>query len=192
MPTHAAAKCSHEQNRQKVCGPCGQKIIVGKKELNHFNITETNYKLIIDLIDKSYDLSNERYPLSICSSCRKTLSEHNKGVKNRTIQKMPNYADIILPKVTRSERNVDCECYICRTAQSTKHCKNNLLPTQKKHVNNYIDKSNGLYGSSVPKASQSESNVNIQQVNKSVNNVIKLCGKCLQTISNGLMRNARS
>lgn len=185
MPTHASAKCSHEENRKKVCGPCGQKITVGKKKLNHFNITETNYKLIRDLTDESYDLHNERYPLSICSSCRKTLSEHNQGVKNRTIRNMPNYADIVLPKVTRSESNLDCECYICRTAQSTKHCKNTLLPTQKKHLNNHIDKSNGLYGSSIPKVSQSEGSVVKKQVNKSVNNVIKLCGKCLQQIGNG-------
>ena len=39
---HVGTKCSHEENRSKICGPCGKKLVIGKKKISNFRLTETN------------------------------------------------------------------------------------------------------------------------------------------------------
>ncbi|CAH0552491.1 unnamed protein product [Brassicogethes aeneus] len=98
---------------------------------------------------------------------------------------MPNYADILLPKVTRSENSIDCNCYICLRARCINHSKNQFVLGQKRNLNNNIDKLNGLYGSSTQKINYTKT-VNKPNVKRSAKKVIKLCEKCFQKIGNGL------
>lgn len=62
-------KLSHEENRRKVCAPCGKKIVFGDKKPNFFQITENQAKLIRKFINKQFDISNPKFPFSICGSC---------------------------------------------------------------------------------------------------------------------------
>ena len=102
MPVHPSTKCSHEENRSKICGPCGKKLVIGKKNISNFRLTENREKLIKKLLKKKYDLNDSRFPTSICTTCRLTLSERERNNNRRPLQAMQNYEDIILPKSTRS------------------------------------------------------------------------------------------
>ena len=42
MPAHPSTKCSHEENRSKICGPCGKKLVIGKKKISNFRLTENH------------------------------------------------------------------------------------------------------------------------------------------------------
>lgn len=68
----------HEQNRKKVCAPCGNKIKLGDKKPEHFFVNETICDLIREFICPTYSVSNSVYPLSICGTCRLTLQEYKK------------------------------------------------------------------------------------------------------------------
>jgi hypothetical protein len=46
MSAKAKFKCTHEENRRKVCATCGRKIIFGKSSVSKFLITENINNLI--------------------------------------------------------------------------------------------------------------------------------------------------
>ena len=109
MPNSA---CDHERNRQKVCAPCGKKIIFGKKKSEN-RINEKSESLIKKFLNKDFSVQNEVFPTGICSTCRVTLQEYEKNTTKRTLPSMPNYSDIKLRKQTRSvNKNEFCQCYI--------------------------------------------------------------------------------
>ena len=119
---HLDHKCDHEENRMKICAPCGRKIVFQNKPSNHFLLNENHAALVKKYISDQFDVSNEKFPKSICISCRLTINELEKhGSSKRPLPTMPNYEDIKLSKTTR--QITSCECYICLTARSTNHQK---------------------------------------------------------------------
>lgn len=186
MPNHF---CNHSENRQKVCAPCGEKISIGKKTLNYFGITKNCEKLIQKLCNKNFKLDDPRFPVSICTTCRITLQEHEKGKFARPIQQIPNYESILLPAETRSSiscyNSVICNCYICLTGRHKGNVKSTTAPGKKRSMNNAIHKFNGLYGSS-------HSKYKVEKIPKAKNkkaefpNVVKKCAKCGQNIGKGI------
>ena len=43
-------KCDHEQNREKVCAPCGEKIKYGIKKIEYFQVTKKYEEIIKNYI----------------------------------------------------------------------------------------------------------------------------------------------
>lgn len=173
-------KCSHDDNRQKVCGPCGIKIPYGKTaKKRKFLINSRTLKLIQKFIDVNYSLSDGRYPLSICRTCYLTLDDAEKNIFKRPVQVMPDYQSITLPRDTRSSDD-SCNCYICLTGRYKGHLKIETGRGHKRNLNNTISTSTGRYGAS-----------NISQLPKKAlennkKNNIQLCSKCSQKIGKGL------
>lgn len=114
--------CSHDENRRKVCGPCGTKISFGKKKPNKFLINEKYETLIKKFINKDYDLNNEKYPLSICRTCYHTLFDASNNIFTRPFPDMPDYNSLVLPKSTRTSMD-SCNCYVCLTGRYKGHEK---------------------------------------------------------------------
>lgn len=199
MPTN---KCDHEENRKKVCAPCGRKIILGKQKLEKFNIS-SNSLSFIQKVYPNFDLSNAKYPTSICGTCRLALKQNatenkadetkeNKIAKSETkitkrrLPIMPNYNDIQLIATTRNTYNVDriCNCYICITARSTVHP--NLIKDEnlKRKSSVKIDKNNGLYSASQAITSEKSEKSKRIKIDESIMNM-KVCTKCLVQIIKG-------
>ena len=172
--------CTHDQNRKKVCAPCGRKIILHGKKLELFEITKDVESKIQKYIDLNYRTVDSEYPLSICGTCRKTLLELEKGITNRPTPILPNYRDISLVKTTRNSSQI-CYCYICLTARKTSHKKPLVGRGRIRQFNTTIDVSNGL-----------DSRLNVNQTSSSTStsaakrdDSIKLCKKCFNVISKG-------
>ena len=91
---HPANKCSHQENRTKVCCHCGKKIVFQKIDPKKFLITTHIENLIKKFISDEFDSSDERFPLSICRTCYLTLLDAEKGVLKRPMPPLPNYKDI--------------------------------------------------------------------------------------------------
>lgn len=144
--SHSITKCTHEENRKKACAPCGKKILFGTKKPDNSLINAKHEKLIQDLYNSDFSLTDSKYPISICSTCRNTNLVHEKEIFKRPLQKMPNYGDMILPNVTR---NNNCDCYICLTGRNNP----GTVVIKKgrgyvRNLSNQIDQSNGLHGNS--------------------------------------------
>ncbi|KAJ8683890.1 hypothetical protein QAD02_019682 [Eretmocerus hayati] len=138
-------KCSHEENRAKVCGPCGKKIVLGKMRAAT-RISGAHETLIRKLISDDFNLLDSKFPLSICTTCRLTIIEHSQNRTSRPLPQMPNYQDMIF-LATRSNDGT-CNCYICLTARSAVHLKNVKGRGSEREFNIRIDVSNGLFGRS--------------------------------------------
>lgn len=177
----------HENNRLKVCGPCGEKIIVKcKQKLEWYKISERHEGLIKRFLNKDFSLSDNKYPISICSSCRLTLDEYANENFTRVLPSMPNYEDILLRKNTRSlsASESECLCYICLTASKKGRPQTSEVGRGKKRpLSTEISTSNGLFAAAPPIP---DSNFNsfkkIDQEKKS----IKLCSTCFQEIGKGI------
>ncbi|GLV33197.1 hypothetical protein CBL_03853, partial [Carabus blaptoides fortunei] len=98
-------KCDHEEHRLKVCAPCGKKIVFGNRQRSEFSITENLAGLLKKHINDQFDASNSKFPISICSTCRKTIMEREKGNAKRPLPTMPNYEDMKMVG-GRSDSNV--------------------------------------------------------------------------------------
>ena len=104
-------KKNHEENRLKVCAPCGkkieakQKLVLKDKKLDQ-----------LQQLHPDFNLDYAMYPKGICISCYKLYSKHEKG-ETVTFPELPNYKDMILPKETRQNPTPECNCYICITAR---------------------------------------------------------------------------
>lgn len=174
-------KCSHEENRKKVCAPCGEKISCGNTKLEKFEISSEIASLIKKYVCSDFDMINPKFPLSICVSCRLTLQEKNKQNTKRPMPIMPNYLDISLAESGRSPVET-CNCYICLTGRQRgarkKFPKGN---GRKRVINNVITESNGLC------ANSSVVKINVKPPSQhSRNEVLKICSKCLQQTGRGI------
>lgn len=96
MPYSCDHRCDHEENRKKICAPCGRKISLGNNKIDYFKIAENIEKRIQQFINAKFSVSDPRYPLSICCNCRKILAEHSENNFQRPFKTMPNYEDILL------------------------------------------------------------------------------------------------
>ena len=105
-------KRSHEENRKLICLVCFEK----KKHLN--NISEGS-KLISNIRQffiQDFDPSNESFPYSVCSQCRKILSK----VQDKENAILPVPFDFSTITATRLTRIQDfCQCLMCDKARQT-------------------------------------------------------------------------
>ena len=187
MPFNCNYKCDHEKNRQKVCAPCGNKIkITGKNNIEYYSVNNNNYvSLIQKFINKNFTISDSKFPLGICNTCRNTIVEYNNNCFKRSLPSMPNYEDIYLSKETRTESNKICNCYICLRARfkgyfKVKKGKGNLRKTENK-----INLSTGIYEAStsvVKLKNRFIENENSTPEKKT----LKLCKSCFQEVGRGI------
>lgn len=143
-------KCNHEQNRRKVCAPCGEKIFMVQKKENHFAISTSVEKLIKNFLQKNFSLADLKYPLSICSTCRNTLSEHDKGKMKRPFPIMLNYVGAVLLMNTRSKKTVVsevlvCDDYICLKARCNSRINGPKGRGNKRTFSNIVDCQNTIF-----------------------------------------------
>lgn len=172
-------KFSHEENRIKVCATCGNKIIFGDKKPKYFHITENQINLIRKFVNEQFDIFNTKFPLSLCGTCRITLSEHENGKCTRPKPTMPNYEDIQLPKETRANNDI-CNCYLCITARYCGHQKAKVGRGLKRQESKVINASNGLYG-----ASNTVNLSKIEEIKNEPRRSIHVCKECFQEIGRG-------
>lgn len=171
-------KCSHDENRKKVCAPCGKKITCGKKKLEYFLISERHLNLIKKYSNPDYNLCNSNFPVSICDSCRRTLNSYDNNDTTRPLPKMPNYEDVLLPKATRSTQDT-CNCYICLTGRFKGHAKTITGRGAIRSLETVIDNSNGLNGAS--KIDKLPCKLKIKQEISTMN----VCKICFQEVRRG-------
>ncbi|CAH1107748.1 unnamed protein product [Psylliodes chrysocephalus] len=164
-------KCPHDENRKKVCAPCGKKITCGTKKLEYFLINERHLNLVKKFVNPDYNLCDSKFPVSICDTCRRTLNDYDKNNSTRPLPKMPNYEDLLLPKATRTTQDT-CNCYICLTGRFKAHTKIITGRGAMRNFETVIDSSNGLNGASridkLPCKMKSDQE-------KSIMNVCKIC-----------------
>lgn len=173
-------KCSHDENRRKVCGPCGMKIVFNNtSKKRKFLINHRTENLIKKYIHSDYNLSDSRYPLCICRSCYLTLDDAEKDVFKRPFQVMPDYSCIVLPKDTRSKNPV-CNCYICLTGRFVGHPKTEKGRGHSRNLKNVINARTGQYGASDIAEPLKKVAPPLQKT------TIKLCTKCGREIGKGL------
>ena len=131
---HSATKPSHQDNRRKVCGPCGQKV---SKKIEG---------LIKKFINSDYNIIDDKFPLIICCTCNTTLLEADKNVFKRPFQSMPHYETLVLLKGTRANAD-ECNCYICLLARYKGHVKVIKGRGHRKALNHAVeDSTKGRFG----------------------------------------------
>lgn len=179
MSSISKTTCTHQENRRKVCAPCGQKIVCGQKRLEFFLISNKVAKLIKQFLSLNYDMADSRYPLSICNTCRLTLCAHEKGDLKRPLPTMPNYDQMILSKIMRGSEKT-CHCYICLKGRFVGHVKTEKGAGKLRQINNIITPSAGLYALRASNEIPRKENSNLA-VKK-----LSLCGVCLSKIARGI------
>lgn len=141
MDSNSQKFVSHDENRKKVCAPCGRKSKTGL-------FINNNIKQLIKLhINSRFDFDNPRFPLGICGTCRLTLLDAGKGVFRRPMPQMPHFETIILPTATRGKK-IFCNCYICLTARHKGNEKVKKGRGLKRNFNVIIDTPKGRRGNS--------------------------------------------
>lgn len=190
MPHPCDHRCDHEENRRKICAPCGRKINLGDKKLEYFEITKVWEKLIQQFIDSRFSTLNPKYPLSVCCNCRKILAEHrdrdpdNDRVTVRSFKTMPNYDDICLPPSTRtSDESQICQCYICLTGRHKRRVdlKNKLRVGESLNLSSRIHPGNGQFGTKNSKVTKLP-----KIVKKKEKKAKTLCALCYKEIGRGI------
>ena len=101
-------KKSHKDNRASVCLICFSK---GMTEGTAILIRI--YKFFL----KSFKLSSEHFPNSICSKCRKASERLEKGDKNTIPSKPYDFSKVKVSILTRNQSF--CVCNICEIARTT-------------------------------------------------------------------------
>ena len=156
----------HEENRRKVCAPCGKKITV--KTIR--STTPKNVELIVRFINPDFDVENPCYPSGLCETCRKYLSVADKTGDISKLPKMLNYEDMYLLRATRADEKT-CSCNICLTAKSQR---------QNKRINSdCIERDTGLI------ASDDVDKLPNKEVVKKIKTTVDICIKCKQEIGKG-------
>lgn len=172
-------KCDHEENRMKVCAPCGRKIIFGGKRSQDFLISKSHEELIRKYINTNFDTSDSKFPLSICSTCRRALADREKNICKRPLQTMPKYEEIILPIQTRTTSECNC-CYVCRVARFKGHSKQIKGRGHVLNVSNQIALSHDLNGTKCILVDKSEPSKNESRGS------FEMCKKCFQQVGKGI------
>ena len=182
MAPHVTEKCSHEDNRRKVCAPCGKKIIFGKYPPARYLLNDRKIELIKKYINPNFNRLDLRFPIGMYGGCYLALTDKEKGVNLRSIPNMPNYEDIILPKQTR-ERGDVCNCYICLTGRHKGHQPVERGRGNVRNLNVVIDS---------PKGRRGNSNINVlpKKIQKKRTSTLTCC-KCHQEIGRGIKHSCK-
>ncbi|CAH0560139.1 unnamed protein product [Brassicogethes aeneus] len=186
MPNPCNHRCDHNENRKKICAPCGRKISLGSKMLEHFRITDHHELLIKQFINANFDLSNPKFPSGICVTCRQILQEHERGIVRRSVKNMPNYEDICLPKETRNTpiSKSFCNCYICLTGRHQGHIniKKKLPVCKTLDLSIKITPNNGMYGSQNSSITQIPKKETMKPIDQKT---LTICQVCYQEVGKG-------
>ena len=117
MPTF---KLSHEDNRAKVCAVCYGRS--GRKADQR--VTQKLEIGIKSFVFAQYDVSDERFPSGVCTTCRCSLLGHinakskmDSEAPRKLLVPDPNCFEVKLKKMTRSTSSQDCQCMICDLAR---------------------------------------------------------------------------
>lgn len=173
----------HDENRRKVCAPCGKKIFFKgyntTRYASRFLINDGIGDLIREYVNIHFNLNDRRFPIGICRTCSLTLSDANNKIFTRPMPRMPqSYEAIILPKATRGNPST-CNCYICLTARHKGHGKMPIGRGVQRTFNTVINTPNGRRGnsniSSLPK-----------KVIERLKNSTLVCVSCRQEIGRGI------
>lgn len=177
--THLKCAANHESNRRKVCAGCGHKCKESKKGWPL--ITDTLAKDIKLVLNESFNLEDDHFPLSLCINCKVAISNYKKK-GNGKIPKMPNFQEMILPKKTRSD--IVCFCYICLTGSNVGRPLKFVGGPGERKQEIFITAANGLYGaqSSRPDLSPPGSSSEKQKRASS----LTICNRCRQVIGKGI------
>ena len=100
--TQPKIKLNHDQNRKKVCAPCGKKLTV--KEIRE--VSDREIELIQKHINPNYNRDNPVFPTGCCGTCRSKLYRAEKSNKNINLPTMLNYEDINLVRSLRSNQSM--------------------------------------------------------------------------------------
>ena len=113
-------KLNHEACRAKVCAICYGRS--GSKATR--KITAEQELGMRSYVFSEYNMSDERFPLGLCTSCLFSLLEHMKGESlqgrdacRELVLPDPTCYDVKLSKVTRLSSSQDCQCMICYLAR---------------------------------------------------------------------------
>ena len=113
-------KLTHEACRAKVCAICYGRS--GSKATR--KITAEQELGMRSYVFSEYNMSDERFPLGLCTSCLFSLLEHMKGESlqgrdacRELVLPDPTCYDVKLSKVTRLSSSQDCQCMICYLAR---------------------------------------------------------------------------
>lgn len=192
MSSSSSWFCTHQENRVKVCAPCGQKIVLGNKQYNFFKISDKIAALIREFISPGFSTVDPVYPSSICVTCRLCLSEYKKSGSNskQELPKMPNYRILIDMHTSEkpSEENdsmekYECACYICSTARSMGHKKNPRGRGTKRTFSQELSipaSSSEVCGTENVKQRLSDCAISTAKTS------IQLCRKCFQRLGRGI------
>lgn len=123
------------------------------------------------------------FPSSICVSCRLSLEEYEKGVFKRPKTIMPNYMDIVLPKNTRQNDNIDCCDYICTKARYKGHVKLRKGVGHKRSFENRVILS--TQNNISPNLNCEQPDKILKEKTKSVDSTTR-CSVCWQEVSRGI------
>lgn len=176
---------SHGENRKKVCGPCGRKIVYGKIKPEKFLISQSLENLIKKFISKDFDLNDEKYPSSICRSCYLALLDFEKEIFNRQLPNMPNYGELILGKEPLPNDSV-CYCYICSTAKFKGHTKVEKSRGKFRDINEEIDISSSF------QEQKKKSEQHLLEKSSDFIDSLTLCMKCFQEIGKGKIHSCKN
>ncbi|CAH1111607.1 unnamed protein product [Psylliodes chrysocephalus] len=179
LSTHLDYKYDHEE---KVCVPSGKKIVVANRRKSEFLITENLTGLIKQHIDHQFNLSNSKFHVSICSTCRRTIMESKKSNPNRPLPTMPNYVDMHLAEETRTRTTSDWNCFIFLTARFRGHSKIVKGKSNVRTFDTIIGQNCGLHGAAsyhdLPSTSGQSNTEKITSMN--------FCNACFQKTGKGL------
>ena len=78
--------------------------------------------LVKKYINSNFNISDSRFPMAICATCRKTLHEYKNHIYKRPLVKTSKFELMDLTKITRNTKS--CECELCQTARYKGHKKN--------------------------------------------------------------------
>lgn len=149
---HPMHKLTHEENRKKVCAPCGRKIFYNKHNSRtcekKFLVNDTAIELIRKYVNNNYDPNNTKFPTGLCRTCYLTLMDAKNKKFVRRMPRMPNYEDMVLLIPTRQHDNQICNCFICLTARYPGHGKIIVGRGKRRSFNILIDASHGRYANS--------------------------------------------
>lgn len=120
METKPKSKCSHEDNRLKVCAVCGKKIVYGNSPNSKFMISKDVESLIKQYSNNEFNVLDSRFPKGVCVSCRFALYSIRQEKTPRKVPNMPNY---LSSEFSCSRDDQVCDCYICRVATQKGHPK---------------------------------------------------------------------
>lgn len=104
---------SHTESRSVVCLLC-----MGKGK-DHRGISDIIQSAIRQFLIDGYDPTDERLPTSICSPCRITLLQYQKGDFSRHIALFDHSIIGAQSYQTRSQAMTKCACFVCEKARNS-------------------------------------------------------------------------